>query len=186
MALTSSTLPVETLEGAVDVSLADRLRQVVQNQTQHPLEKATVSVAGLGPIQLGMTIAEASQATGVEFAIAPGDRAQVCQYYLPTNGIDGLGLMAIEGRIIRIDIWPGSPIQTVSGARIGTTEAQLEALYPGQIEVLLRADGKYLTYTSNEDGRNLYRIVFETSPEGRVTQYRTGQFPAVTWLEGCS
>ena len=72
--------------------------------------------------------------------------------------------------------------------RSGSTEAELAALYPGQIEAVLKAEtgGKYLTYRPNEDGRNLYRIVFETDAEGTVVQYRTGQFPAVTWLEGCS
>ncbi len=158
-------------------------------QTQHPLAQAAISTVGLGPIQLGMTITEASQVADAEFELAPGDQDRVCQYYFPVDtSLDGLGLMVIEGRIIRIDIWPGSAIQTVSGAQIGMTEAALKALYPGQIEALPHAytTGKYLTYTANTDGRNLYRIVFETSPEGIVTQYRTGQFPAVTWLEGCS
>lgn len=179
------TLPVQQLQEAVDDSLEPSL---VEAAKPHPLEQETVSVAGLGPIRLGMTIDEASEAAAVDFAIAPGDQAEVCQYYLPGGGIEGLGLMAIEGRIIRIDIWPGSAITTVSGIQIGATEAEVKAEYPGQIEELPHAysDGKYLTYTASEDGRNLYRIVFETSPDGKVTQYRTGQFPAVTWVEGCS
>ncbi|MEO0541201.1 MAG: hypothetical protein AAFZ80_10100 [Cyanobacteria bacterium P01_A01_bin.105] len=201
------SFPVQTLQGAVDRSFSPAIVNAIHRQPRHPLEQSTVSVAGLGPIQLGMTVPEASAASGVEFAIAPGDQDQACQYHLPAtdvteappdgsvgslqdpgNSLEGLGLMVIEDRIIRIDIWPGSPISTVSGVQIGSTEAEIKALYPGQIEEFPHAytDGKYLTYTSNEDGRNLYRIVFETSASGEVTQYRTGQFPAVIWLEGCS
>lgn len=154
----------------------------------HPLEKEQISINGFGAIRVGMSIEEASQVTGVEFAPTPGPQT-VCQYYQPTDeAIKGLGLMVIKGKVIRFDIWPGSPVKTLSGIGIGSTEAEIRASYPEQLEEAPHdyTLGKYLTFTSPGDVRNLYRLVFETDETGVVTQYRAGQFPAVTWLEGCS
>ncbi|MEM8805281.1 MAG: hypothetical protein AAGF01_04550 [Cyanobacteria bacterium P01_G01_bin.38] len=157
-------------------------------QSLHPLEKEQVSINGFGAIRVGMSIEEASQVTGVKFAPVPGPQT-VCQYYQPTDeAIKGLGLMVIEGKVIRFDIWPGSPVKTLSGIGIGATEAEIRASYPDQLEEAPHdySLGKYLTFTAPGDVRNLYRLVFETDENGIVTQYRAGQFPAVTWLEGCS
>jgi hypothetical protein len=153
------------------------------------LEKAPVSVAGLGPIKIGMTIEDAEKVSEVKFVLAPGSQRESCQYYLPKEMPEGFGLMVIEGRVIRIDIWPGSPIQTPSGIGIGSTEADIQAQYPADhLELAPHAftQGKYLTFDPAEGGINLYQIVFETDSYGRVTQFRAGQFPAVTWREGCS
>ncbi|MEM9164615.1 MAG: hypothetical protein AAGC54_16310 [Cyanobacteria bacterium P01_F01_bin.4] len=154
----------------------------------HPLEKEQVSINRFGAIRVGMSIEEASQATGVDFLPMSGPQA-VCQYYEPADqAIKGLGLMVIDGKVIRFDIWPGSPVTTLSGIGIGSTEAEIRASYPDQLEEAPHdyTLGKYLTFTAPGDVRNLYRLVFETDQNGVVTQYRAGQFPAVTWLEGCS
>lgn len=154
----------------------------------HPLEKEQISINGFGAIRVGMTIEAASQATGVEFLPMPGPQ-MVCQYYQPADeAITGLGLMVIDGKVIRFDVWPGSLVKTLSGIGIGSTEAEIRASYPEQLEEAPHdyTLGKYFTFTSPSDRRNLYRLVFETDANGIVTQYRAGQFPAVTWLEGCS
>lgn len=180
---------------AVD-ALIDRLQQRLD--TVHALEKESVSTGGLGPIRLGMTIQEAANAAQVSFVVAPLTQSAVCQYYLPENfdaekgkrtgPIDGIGLMVVNDQIIRIDIWPGSPVQTVSGLGLGSTTAEVEAAYDQQIELTPHpyTDGKYLTLTPEASGSNLFSLVFETDKAGKVTQFRTGQLPAVTWPEGCS
>ena len=164
----------------------------------YPLEKETVSVGGLGPIRLGMTIQEAANAAQVSFAVAPMTQSAVCQYYLPevydpekaarTASIDGIGLMVVNDQVIRIDIWPGSPVKTLSGLGVDSTTEEIQTAYDGKIEVTPHpyTEGNYLTLTPDAAGSNLYTLVFETDEEGQVTQFRTGQFPAVTWAEGCS
>ncbi len=180
---------------AVD-ALISRVQQRLEGP--HPLEKEPVSIGGLGPVRLGMTIQEAANAAQVSFVVAPMTQSEVCQYYLPEvydpdkaariGSIDGIGLMVVNDQVIRIDIWPGSPIKTVSGLGIGSTVAEVETVYDGQIEATPHpsTEGSYLTLTSDATGSNLYSLVFETDKEGQITQFRTGQFPAVTWFEGCS
>ena len=150
--------------------------------------EAKVTIAGLGPIQVGMTLGEASKAAEIAFEPVGGSTNLECRYFQPKEGPEGIGLMVVNDRIIRIDIWPGSAIKTLSGAGIDSTEAEIEALYPGQIEVSSHkyTDGQYLTFMPKDGAANLYRLVFETDAEGRVTQFRAGQFPAVTWVEGCT
>ncbi len=164
----------------------------------HPLQKEAVSVGGLGPIRLGMTIQEAANAAQVSFVLAPLAQSAVCKYYLPENydvergkrtmPIDGIGLMVVNDQVIRIDIWPGSPVKTRSGLGIGSTIEDVKTAYDQQIEVTPRPfmKGNYLMLTPEAAGSNLYSLVFETDKDGKVTQFRTGQFPAVTWSEGCS
>ncbi|MEO0456839.1 MAG: hypothetical protein AAF152_09680 [Cyanobacteria bacterium P01_A01_bin.114] len=157
-------------------------------QSLHPLEQEQISINGLGPIRVGMTLEAASQAAGTEF-MTTSEAQTVCRYYQPTDeAIKGLRLMVIDSKVIRLDIWPGSPVTTLSGIGIGSTEAEIRASYPEQLEEMPHeyTPGKYLIFTSPGDIRNLYRLVFETDENGIVTQYRAGQFPAVTWIEGCS
>ena len=164
----------------------------------HPLEKEPVSVGGLGPLRLGMTIQEAANAAQVSFTVAPLTQSAVCQYYLPETydpekdapvaPIDGIGLMVVNDQVIRIDIWPGSSVKTLSGLGIGSTVEDVKAAYDAQIDVTPHphTKGSYLTLTPEASGSNLFSLVFETDGGGTVTQFRTGQLPAVTWAEGCS
>lgn len=150
--------------------------------------EAKMTIVGLGPIQVGMTLAEASKAAETAFVPMGGSSSLECRYFQPQDGPEGIGFMVVNDHIIRIDVWPGSSITTLSGAGIDSTEAEIEALYPGQIEVSSHryTDGQFLTFIPKDGVGNLYRLVFETDAEGRVTQFRAGQFPAVTWIEGCA
>lgn len=180
---------------AVD-ALVSRVRE--QFRTLHDLETQSVSIGGLGPVKFGMTIQEAANAAKVSFVVSPLSQSTVCQYYLPENfdaekavrtgPIDGIGLMVVNDQVIRIDIWPGSPIKTLSGVGIGSTLEEVKAAYDGSLEVSEHpySDGRFLTLDSEASGTNLYSLVFETDKSGQVVQFRTGQVPAVTWTEGCS
>ncbi|NJR65728.1 MAG: hypothetical protein HC772_10990 [Leptolyngbyaceae cyanobacterium CRU_2_3] len=110
------------------------------------------------------------------------------------NEWDGLEFMLNGDRIVRIDLASPtngiSQITTQSGAKIGDTEAQILALYPGQVEVSEHkyvSGGHDLTVTPQPNlpnDRN-YRWVFETDGD-RVTSIRAGQLPEVEWVERCS
>lgn len=148
---------------------------------------AEVSLLGVGPLRIGMTLAEARAALDLPLVPLGRNFGGECAYYQPETPSQVLGLMVVDNRVIRIDIWPGSTLPTVSGATIGTPEAAILKQYPNQIEVKPNpyTQGKFLTLTPKNPDLALYRLVFETDANDQVIQYRTGQFPAVTWPDGC-
>jgi hypothetical protein len=148
---------------------------------------AEVRLTGIGPIQIGMTLEEATDALGLPLVPIGSNLGGDCAYYQPDSVSQALGFMVVDNRVIRVDVWPGSSLATVSGAKIGSTTEDLAALYPGQIEALPNpyTKGEFLTLTPQDPELSLFRLVFETDAEGKVVQYRAGQFPAVTWPDGC-
>lgn len=150
-------------------------------------KEAEVRLTGVGPIRIGMTLEEATDALGLPVVPLGSNASGECAYYQPDTVAQALGLMVVDNRVIRVDVWPGSSLATVSGVTIGTTEAELKDLYPGQIEETANpyTQGKFLTFVPQDPELALFRLVFETDAQGKVVQYRTGQFPAVTWPDGC-
>lgn len=96
--------------------------------------------------------------------------------------------MITGGRVARIDVWQNRQITTLSGAKIGDSEARIKALYPGQIQVSLHQyvrGGHYLTFVPRDKSDRNYRVVFETDGK-TVTRFRAGKLPEVEYVEGCS
>jgi hypothetical protein len=164
-------------------------------------EQSKLAIDGIGPIRVGMTVAQAEKSANVTL-IEKGGRADTSCYYLwPKQGPQGLGLMVISpgenkgilrdrDRIARVDIFQNKRITTLRGAKIGNTEAQIKALYPGQIQVTPHQytgsqGGHYLTFIPKDAADKDYRIVLETL-KGRVTQFRSGKLPEVEYVEGCA
>ena len=148
---------------------------------------AEVRLTGVGPLRIGMTLEEATDALGVPVIPIGSNISGECSYYQPETSAQAIGLMVVDNRVIRVDVWPGSSLPTVSGVTIGASEAELKELYPDQLEAVPNpyTQGKFLTLVPNDPELSLYRLVFETNGQGDVVQYRTGQFPAVTWPDGC-
>ncbi|HEY9881155.1 MAG TPA: hypothetical protein V6D29_22040 [Leptolyngbyaceae cyanobacterium] len=181
------TEPIFSLR-AMQRSVAAANSSTVTGKTT-PLEKlltAELTTRGLGPIRIGMTIAEAAK-TGIRLVPMNTRDTGECQYLRPADTLEPIGFMVIDDRIIRIDIWPGSLTQTKSGVRIGSTEAEIYDYYPGQLEAEAnpKTQGKIMTFVPSDTGENLYRLVFTTNAQGQVAEFRAGQFPAVTWPAGC-
>lgn len=148
---------------------------------------APITTTGLAPIRIGMTKAEIED-LGFSLVPIPETGNGDCQYYRLRDHSEPIGLMVIKNKILRIDVWPGSLTATRSGAKIGSSEADLLRYYnPTQLQAVANPItlGKTITFTPQEQGEDLYRLVFETDQQGRVVQYRAGQFPSVTWPDGC-
>lgn len=152
-------------------------------------EQSKLVINGINPIQIGMTVVEATEAAGLP-ARTDGDVAsQGCFYYKFQGGVPGLSMMVVGDRIVRVDIGSGSKITTRSGVGIGSTEDQIKALYPKQIEVTPHPyvkGGHYLTFVPKSAADSKYRIIFETDKKGKVTEFRAGQIPEVAAIEGCA
>jgi hypothetical protein len=149
----------------------------------------TVTERGYGPLRAGMTLAEARSALGDSLSIsAPSD--SICDHVAPAfaKGEDpSVDFMIEEGRIVRIEVGD-STVATAAGARVGDARTRIEALYKGRVRVQPHkyTDGHYLIVPLGPGADSLFRLVFETDEKGKVLNYRSGLYPQVEWVEGCS
>ncbi len=151
-----------------------------------------VSLFGVGPIRLGMTVSEARRVLRDQTAYLAGNTPVLpldsCAYLESKRIPKSLGFMFARGRIVRIDV-SGTGIRTVGGAGVGDTEEKIKRLFPGQVTVEPHhydpENGHYLNYWPKERPKQDYGMVFETD-HGRVTSFRAGTREAIALVEGCS
>lgn len=148
-----------------------------------------LSLDGIGPVDIGMTLEEASAAAGTPIRTRPSDPfGPECQYAYAA-AVPGVAFMVINGRIARVDAGdPGGDLRTVSGIGRGSTEDEVKRTYPGRIRVEghpYLPTGRYLVYVPADAGLSHLSMIFET--DGRVvTRFRAGLKGAVAQIEGCS
>jgi hypothetical protein len=149
--------------------------------------QSKLTVNGIGSVKVGMTLKQASISAGTTLVRGNGyDNS--CYYVTPRNKAADVSFMVTSGRIARIDVSRKSPITTLSGAKIGDTEAKIKSLYPGKIKVEPHnyvSGGHYLVFTPKDAEYKNYRLVFETDGK-RVTLIRAGKLPEASYVEGCS
>jgi len=152
-----------------------------------------LSLDGIGPVDIGMTLAEASAAAGVPIRFLDNPAGPECRYAVPDRASgtgDELGFMVVNGRIARVDVGIMGPdlIRTVSGIGKGNTEAEVKATYPGRIRVEPHPyipNGRYLVYMPSDPSLRHLSMIFETV-DGEVRLFRAGLAEQVSWKEGCS
>ena len=97
-----------------------------------------LSLDGLGPVDIGMTLDQASAAAGTPIRIRPGHDpfGPECQYAQAAD-LPEVNFMLINGRIARVDVGDGGGrrVTTVSGVGTGDTEEAIKRTYPGRIRV---------------------------------------------------
>jgi hypothetical protein len=151
-------------------------------------ESSQVSIRGIAPILVGMTVSEAMRASGQKL-INQGESGggPSCRYY-KIKEVKGIAFMVINGRIARVDVTDNSKITTLSGAKIGDSESKIKSLYPNQIKVEAHEydpKGHYLIFVPKDSQDKNYRIIFETDGK-KVTRWRSGKLPEVQFIEGCA
>jgi hypothetical protein len=150
----------------------------------------TVRPDGYGPVRVGMSLADASDALGEQLSASFSD-FEVCDYVHPHRFPAGVSLMVLRDSvgapesIERIDV-ESSGVATAEGARVGDSEASVQKRYAGRVTVqpakYAGPEGKYLVVTPADSAT---RIVFETL-NGRVASYRAGNSEAAQLVEGCA
>ncbi|HHF7346186.1 hypothetical protein [Legionella feeleii] len=145
-----------------------------------------LSPEGFGPIQIGMTLKQAEQVAGMKFGSTKPEVDQAedesC-FYVSLKGTQGLSFMISGDKIVRINI-TSSSFSTSKGARIGDSEAQVQALYAGKLEVEPHhydQNGHYLTLIETLKDR---AIRFETDAKV-ITQIYSGRNQETHYVEGC-
>lgn len=146
----------------------------------------TVDERGLGPLRAGLALPQAGQVLWGAIVIAEGEEANLCGYADWPTAPAGVFVLFEGGVITRIEVDSAS-VATTAGARVGDTEARIDSLYAGRVERQMHpyTDGRYLIVRApvGADAAD-YRLVFETDGR-RVTRYRAGRYPAVTYAEAC-
>lgn len=160
--------------------------------------QAKLTINSIGPVKVGMNLPEAAAAANVKLYVSYAG-SDSCYYLRGEGSLKDVSFMITKDEvksrqqyvtsdiIARIDI-DTPQITTVSGAKIGDTEARIKSLYPGQIEVTqheYNTKGHYLTFVPRSKAEQNYRVVFETDGQ-RVIRYRSGKIPEVQYVEGCS
>ncbi len=147
-----------------------------------------VGLRSVGPVRYGISLTEASRALGETLTLDATEPGESCAYLHPAAAPWGVSFMVIDTLVERVDVHEGK-VTTVSGAHIGSTEAEIKALYPGHIEIephpYTGPEGHYLIYVPQDPSDTMFRIIFETDGD-KVTMYRAGRRPAVEYIEGCS
>ncbi len=150
---------------------------------------------GVGQVRLNMTLKQASRAVGAQISLRKSeyDDANECSYASRADGRDSnISYMMHHGRIVRIDIGPPgegkkpTPVQTVEGLGIGSTERELRAAYGRRVKIGPHpyGDANDHYYVLDAPGKRR-GIIFETW-DGKVSEFRVGTYPAVQYIEGCS
>jgi hypothetical protein len=141
---------------------------------------------GLGPIQVGMTLAEA---VNMGVLNENPNMKKECDFVFPAVGAgvpDNVGVMIVRGKVARIDVDTGS-VTTEDGAKIGDTEEKIKSIYDGdvQVEPHKYVTGGHYMIVMGDSASAGKAIVFETNGK-TVTNFRAGRLPEVKWVEGCS
>ncbi len=143
---------------------------------------APLTFHGIGPLRIGMPVAALRRmgATGENYPDPEID----CSYWR-TPRWPGLLMMVSGGRVVRVET-EDRRYRTVSGARVGMTEAAIRRRYGPAMRVephpYTGPAGHYLVYRARGAP---YGLIIETDGR-RATQVRVGTWEAVQLIEGCS
>jgi hypothetical protein len=142
-----------------------------------------LSMGGLGPIRAGMNVEQVlrlADFSGLERQKPAGE----CWYLRYHGGGSDFDLMIIEDKVVRLELKGASKLHTFAGARIGTTEDELKALYGTRLDVQPhKYDEAGHTITLKSSGGD-YGLRFETS-KGKVTAIQAGPWEHLNYVEGC-
>ena len=131
-------------------------------QSAGPLSGARLSIFGLGPIRIGMSIADVERASGLTFHGAAEQRGQSCYYVDSPLPTDAISLLIKSGRVAGVSIY-GSMYPTISGIRGGDSESKVRAAYGARLsEFRSRSTdpSDALIYTPKDPSEGQYRMVF--------------------------
>lgn len=151
--------------------------------TTAPLQ---LDLRGLGPVRVGMTVAQAGAALGRPLHDL-GSPTEECTLYGAESGYDGLAFLVARGVVARADVIGGTTT-TAAGVAIGQSEAEAQRRYGNRLAVTphdFQIGGHYLTLVPTDPADAGYRLVLETDG-GAVTSMRAGRLPEVELTEGCA
>ncbi|MGH6658112.1 MAG: hypothetical protein ACREBK_04620 [Sphingomicrobium sp.] len=145
-----------------------------------------LTVDGLGPVRIGMTIAEVEKAIGGKLEGDAIESDDICVEKDSKAGPPGIGYMFEDKKLVRISIGEGSTILTPRGIGYGASAADVRRAYGAKLESEPHAyagpPAEYLTYWTIKGKRGWN---FETDEKRRVQVIFAGT-QAIQYIEGCA
>jgi len=149
-----------------------------------------LSEDGLGPIKIGMTVAQAEKAAQQKLALEPLGGlgvpvTEACRFAKFKTGPKDISLMLNNRKIVRIDV-KNPEIKTTQGAHLGSTTQEIKKLYKGQTTV---QPNKYVatqeTVTVTPKEKTNSRLIFFGNDKNIIDMISAGRLPEVEYVEGC-
>jgi hypothetical protein len=161
-------------------------------------ELAPLTPEGWGPLVIGMTIDEVTEALGPDSdpASVGGAEPEFCDEFRPEGAPEGLLVMIEEGVLTRISIFDPATIVTDRGFGIGADAEEVEAAYGDAAQVMTHFYlGEPAVYIdawvggavgpNGSDDPDDRGIRYETDLDGKVTSIHAGG-PSIQYIEGCA
>ena len=185
---TTAPAPASTAPSTTEVPLPGPVRLVPTSR---------FDLRGVGPVEAGMTVHEAEQASGLRFTLSPMTATNGrCSAATPA-GLDGLAFVVIApGGAAATDAKAGTiaraaatvpPFATVSNARVGSTLDEARSLYAGRYEEIRFGRGGVALTVKGRSGADADKGVRIESTDGRqVTSLASGLLTALAAPDGCA
>ena len=180
----SSSRPVTTTTSAIPAAVTSTTAPATTRPGQGPLDTFRLGYDGLGPIKLGMTLAEASAAASTPIALVqsscglPDATAMVAGHYRAEGEQLWFGVQ--DGRIVNVST--KNPVfSTISGVHVGDARDAVFRTYPSAVGSADSPTGEILV-TNPED-----RVVAFYAPteSGRVGYIRVARDRSFLQYGGC-
>lgn len=142
------------------------------------VEAQVLTLEGLGGLIIGQPVPQGSSFVSRGAQIGNG-----CEI-LSSPDYPNTYAMVEEGTVRRITLTTGAKARLVEGIGPGASAKEVKAAFPGFVESPHKytgPEGKYLTQPGKDP-----RLIFEISPEGRVTDVHVGMMPQLGYVEGCA
>ena len=148
--------------------------------------KWVLTVDGLGPVRIGMTIAEVEKAVGGKLEGAAIESDDICVEKDSKAGPLGVAYMFEDKKLTRISLGEGSTIGTLKGLGVGSTAEQVRRALGPKLKIdphpYEAEPGEFITFWTVPDKLG---ISFETDAKRRVTTVHAGT-GAIEYAEGCA
>jgi hypothetical protein len=144
---------------------------------------AVIGFDGVGPIELGMTIAEARKAArrGI---VGGSEVTKGCRHDTVLPRRFGLTTLRFKGKI-RVLYVNRTAMPTAKGIRVNDSLARLRSKYGSKL-IERPSDVSAETRIFELHGKGTREIQFSVDGADRITQIATGRRPEVDFSEGCA
>ena len=199
--------PAAERESGTATSTTEGITTSSNSPKSSPDGDTPITASGIGGLEAGMTLADAREVLTTELVLTGFEDFEGYCWLGEVKGLEEeFSLLFLsptrdkpvdnpdDGVLGRVSVFADSndsAAQTDKGVGIGSTKAEVEAAYPGEVKATGHRyveGGEYLDIgpaedSSDPDGRLLR---FETDEKGRVTAVHAGLPDAVRLVEACA